>query len=127
MTDTIKIGCRIPQGLKLRVSDWLDDPANPGQKMLREVEVIDMAGSGAHVAAPGASGEPAFTDVPADLWTKWMAMNGESDLVKSGALFKDGEDPKADDQPKAPEPAPQPAAAPVPAAQAKPAPKAPRS
>lgn len=89
MADTVKVGCRIPSGLRLRVSDWVKGP--DGDMILKEVAMYDLAGSGAHIAQPGsmdAEGDATYTEIPADHFEKWMEMNKDSDLVTSGAVFK---------------------------------------
>lgn len=90
MADTVKIGCRVPAGLRLRVSDWVKGP--DGEMMLREIAMHELAGSGAHVGAGfnglDAEANAAFTEVPADHWAMWADANKDSDLVKSGAVFK---------------------------------------
>jgi len=92
MADTVKIGCRLPSGLVLRVSDWVKGP--DGEQMLKEVARYDLAGSGAHLgqntSGLGLEDDAAFTEIPADHWAKWSEMNQDSDLMKSGAVFKGG-------------------------------------
>jgi hypothetical protein len=90
MANTVKVGCRLPSGLTLRVSDWFKGP--DGERMLREVARHELAGSGAHIgqSVGGMVDEDgaAFTEVPADDWAKWYEANKDSDLVTSGAVFK---------------------------------------
>jgi hypothetical protein len=90
MANTVKVGCRLPQGIILRPSDWVDGPDG---KILKDVGVIELAGSGAHLGQAGmlhAEDDEAgatYTEVPADLWDKWFKANEDSDLVKSGTVF----------------------------------------
>lgn len=97
MSDTVKVGCRLPQGIVLRVSEPGKNAL--GEPALQEVGTIEVAGSRRHVAAPGlvegADAEVTFTDVPADLWAKWYEANKDGDLVTSGIVFKKGQDPLA--------------------------------
>lgn len=87
---TVKVGCRVPNGLRLQVSDWIKGP--DGNPMLKVIEIHDIAGSGAHLGQVNgnlhADGDATFTEMPADHWEKWYEMNKDSDLVKSGAIFK---------------------------------------
>lgn len=92
MANTVKVGCRLPNGLSLRVSDWVKGP--DGEQMLKEVARYELAGSGAHLGQ-NTSGlateeDAAFTEMPADDWAKWYEANKDSDLVTSGAVFKGG-------------------------------------
>jgi hypothetical protein len=87
---TVKVGCRMPSGVILRASDWADGPDG---KFLKEVGTFELAGSGAHLGQGGAlhaegdeEGET-YTEVPADLWDKWLANNKDSELLSSGAVF----------------------------------------
>lgn len=88
---TVKIGCRIPNGVILRPADWVDTPDG---KVLKDTEPFELRGSGAHLGQAGsmhAEGDEAgvtYTEVPADAWDKWYAANKDSDLVTSGAVFK---------------------------------------
>lgn len=90
MANTVRVGCRLPSGLSLRVSDWVKGP--DGEQMLREMARYELAGSGAHLGqnTSGMADEDgaAFTEVPADDWNKWYEANKDSDLVTSGAVFK---------------------------------------
>lgn len=90
MANTVKVGCRLPSGLSLRVSDWVKGP--DGEMMLREIARYDLAGSGAHLgqntSGLGDEDSAAFTEVPADHWATWYEANKDSDLVTSGAVFK---------------------------------------
>lgn len=90
MANTVKVGCRLPSGLSLRVSDWVKGP--DGEMMLREVARYELAGSGAHLGqnTSGMADEDgaAYTEIPADDWAKWYEANKDSDLVTSGAVFK---------------------------------------
>lgn len=95
--DMVEIGCRIPNGINLRVSDWIKGPT--GQEELREVGMYQLAGSGQHVAAPGLLGgkdDATFTKIPADMWAAWLKMNERTDLHTSGAVFERGKDPMAE-------------------------------
>jgi hypothetical protein len=92
MANTVKVGCRLPSGLSLRVSDWVKGP--DGERMLREVARYELSGSGAHLgqntSGMGSEDDAAFTDMPADHWALWFDANKDSDLVTSGAVFKGG-------------------------------------
>lgn len=87
---TVKVGCRVPNGLRLQVSDWVKGP--DGNQLLKVIEIHDIAGSGTHIGQVNgnlhAEGDATFTEIPADHWDKWYEMNKDSDLVKSGAIFK---------------------------------------
>lgn len=100
MADTVKIGCRLPSGIVLRVSDWVKGP--DGEQMLKEVARYDLAGSGAHLgqntSGLGLEDDAAFTEIPADHWAKWSEMNKDSDLLNSGAVFKGGARAKTTDE-----------------------------
>lgn len=78
-TDTVKVGCTRPGGMRLRVYEWVGEGAG---RTLQEVGAFDLAGS--------SDGRDAFTSVPADLWAKWLALNSESDLVRGGEIFAQG-------------------------------------
>lgn len=90
MANTVKVGCRLPSGLSLRVSDWVKGP--DGEMMLREVARYELAGSGAHLgmntSGMGSEDDAAFTEIPADHWKLWSDANKESDLMTSGAVFQ---------------------------------------
>lgn len=99
MASTIKVGCRLPQGIRLRVFEPGKDAF--GENVLNEIGEVALAGSGRHVAAPGGlDGKDddgvAFTDADADLWAKWLKQNEKSDLITSGAVFEKGKQPKDD-------------------------------
>lgn len=78
-SNTVQVGCTHPLGMRLHVYDW--DGEGDGRTM-KPVGVIDIAGS--H------DGPEVFTPVDADLWGKWMAVNGDSDLVRNGEVFTQG-------------------------------------
>lgn len=90
MSKTVKVGCRIPNGARLVVSDVFDDPLNPGQKQFREVGLVELAGAGVHTGGPGLLPEDQapVSEVDAGLFNTWWTHNQSSDLVTSGAVFK---------------------------------------
>jgi hypothetical protein len=95
MADTVKVGCRLPQGVRLRVFEPGKNAF--GEPQMNEIGGIDLAGSGQHVTAPGGlhagDDDVFFNEVPSDLWGKWLKTNEGSDLVTSGAVFAKGHDP----------------------------------
>lgn len=98
---TVKIGCRLPQGVILRPADWVDTPDG---KVLKDAEPFELRGSGAHLGQAGsmhAEGDDdgvTYTEVPAAAWDKWLSMNKDSDLITSGAVFKGGARAKVADE-----------------------------
>lgn len=106
---TVKVGCRMPRGVILRPADWVDTPDG---KMLKDIGVIELAGSGAHLGQAGmlhAEGDEdgaTYTEVAADLWDKWLANNKDSDLLKSGAVFLGKSSDKTPDEEATAEAAP---------------------
>lgn len=90
MANTVKVGCRLPSGLSLRVSDWVKGP--DGEMMLREIARYELAGNGAHLglntSGMGSEEDAAYTEIPADHWKLWSDANKDSDLMTSGAVFK---------------------------------------
>lgn len=90
MANTVKVGCRMPGGVRLQVSDWVKGP--DGNQILKPIAIYDIAGSGRHIGGvPGGlhnEEDAAFTEIPADHWAKWYEMNKDSDLATSGAIFK---------------------------------------
>lgn len=103
--DTVNIACRVSNGLVLRVSDWVDDPQNKGEKLLKEIDLIELAGlrgRGVEQGLPGFGAGYAVTrDVPAALWSAWLAQNGTSDLVVNGLVFETDEaEPEPESEPE---------------------------
>lgn len=90
MAKMVKVGCRMPGGVRLQVSDWIKGP--DGNDILKPVAIYDIAGSGRHIGGvPGGlhgEDDASFTEIPADHWQKWYDMNKDSDLATSGAIFK---------------------------------------
>lgn len=90
MAKTVKVGCRMPGGVRLQVSDWVKGA--DGNQILKPIAIYDIAGSGRHIGAvPGGlhnEDDATFTEIPADHWEKWYEMNKDSDLATSGAIFK---------------------------------------
>lgn len=90
MAKTVKVGCRMPGGVRLQVSDWVKGA--DGNQILKPIAIYDIAGSGRHIGAvPGGlhnEDDATFTEIPADHWEKWYEMNKDSDLVTSGTVFK---------------------------------------
>lgn len=114
----VKVGCRMPNGLRLQVSDWVKGP--DGNMILKPIAIYDLAGSGQHLGmAPGnvhTEEDATFTEIPADHWEKWYEMNKDSDLATSGTVFRgkasdktpeeqaEAEAPSDDDKSSEPEP-----------------------
>lgn len=90
MAKTVKVGCRMPGGIRLQVPDYVEGP--DGEKTLKTVAIYDIAGSNRHIGGvPGGlhhEDDATFTEIPADHWEKWYEMNKDSDLATSGAIFK---------------------------------------
>lgn len=90
MSKTAKIGTRLPNGLRLQVSDWVDTPE--GGKQLKTVAIYDIPGSGRHHGAVAGGLAPeehaGYVEIPSDHAAKWFEMNKDSDLVTSGAVFR---------------------------------------
>lgn len=78
-TDTVNVGCTHPLGMRLGVYEWVGEG---DARILVPAGTIDLAGDG--------GGPEVFTSVPADLWNKWLALNGETDLVRNGEVFTQG-------------------------------------
>jgi hypothetical protein len=93
MAKTVSVGCRMPQGVRLRVSLPIEDPT--GDVHLREVAVYDIPGPGTHTAGPGLSNDVGYADLPAEHWDAWTAANQGSDLLTSGVLFLKGDEAAA--------------------------------
>lgn len=78
-TDTVNVGCTHPLGMRLGVYEWVGEGED---RILVPVGTVDLAGD---------NGGPAvFTSVSADLFSKWMALNADTDLVKNGEVFTQG-------------------------------------
>lgn len=73
MAATVVIGCKLPNGFFMQVGD--------------KVHTIKGYNSAAVVGGHGIT-----DDVPADLWTAWLAENKDRDLVKNGFVFAHGDD-----------------------------------
>lgn len=82
MAETVKIGCRVPSGLRLRVYEMQDTPEG---QMAVEVGMIELAGSG-DLSAP--EGDATYSEVEPGLWDKWLAMNKDSDLIANRTVYK---------------------------------------
>lgn len=78
-SNTVQVGCSHPLGLRLHVYDWQGEGED---RVLVPVGTLDIAGNG--------GGPEVFTAVDADLWAKWLALNGDTDLVKNGEVFQQG-------------------------------------
>lgn len=78
-TDTVNVGCTHPLGMRLGVYEW---DGEGDARVLKHVGDIDIAGNG--------GGPEVFTAVSADMWAKWLDMNKDTDVVKSGEVFTQG-------------------------------------
>jgi hypothetical protein len=91
MTDheTVNVGCRVGNGVLLRVFDWIDSMEAPGLKVAREIGIIPLSGP---VADHGEKSGPAPLEsvnvVDADLFEKWLDQNQQSDLVTGGLVYQ---------------------------------------
>ncbi len=98
MASTTPVGCRLPNGIRLRVFEPGKDAF--GEPMMKELGEIALAGNGQHTGRPGLSDAEdgaVFTDVDADLWAKWVKANEGNDLLTSGAVFEKGKEPKSEE------------------------------
>jgi hypothetical protein len=102
--ETVCVGCRLPNGLILRVFEWVDDvEASPlgirSVRVSREIPgsrfVINGWRESAHVnpnqydrIAQDFPNMFAITSgVPKDLWDKWFEQNCNTPLVENGQVF----------------------------------------
>lgn len=121
MSDLVKVGSLLPQGITLRIAEWYKGP--DGAPLVKDVATHTIAGSGKHIGYQpgwihGEGAEVPYTEIPADHWESWLETNKDSDLVTSGAVFKwegkeeDGEgavtDSPEEPKPISPLPPPQP-------------------
>lgn len=84
MPRTLTIGCKVPQGLRLRVFD-MKASRDTGVSIAVPVD-RGFVLSGAPLRSDGTN--VWFTPgVDADLFNAWLAQNAESDLVKDGLVF----------------------------------------
>jgi hypothetical protein len=102
-TEMIRIGCRIPNGIKLEVgyTATFMNPLNnrPVARYERQAnyKALHIAGTRLHtremrrqgIAVPAMPNpKPAFTEVPKDFWDAWKAAHVGSTLISSGMLFE---------------------------------------
>lgn len=102
--ETVKVGCKIPNGLRLHVTRRTNEAhaAAPVEPILKDMGFIDLGGH--QLATPKAPGVKAktetFTEVDKELFDLWMAENAEGSLVKSGMVFV--QEPAKDESRKEP-------------------------
>lgn len=82
MPDSIRIGCRVPSGLILRVYDYVGEGED---RELREVGSFHLQGPD---ASSGDGDRAAYTKVDKRLFELWMALNRATDLVAEGSVFE---------------------------------------
>ena len=104
-TDTVTIGCKIPNGIVLRAFEFYEtDEGTPtGSRRARVTRAIPgaeftLAGNnGFHFLAPNlvdmigrvfpGNGYSISPGVPRDLWENWLSFNKDSPLVQNGMVF----------------------------------------
>jgi hypothetical protein len=104
-TDTVSIGCRLPNGLKLEVGYQTSHQGAGGAPFVMYRKSADYAtftlkGRNQHLLVRNPVGkivttlasqiglEPVITHgVPADLWQRWSKEHADSWLLKSGQIF----------------------------------------
>jgi hypothetical protein len=111
-TDTVSIGCRLPNGLTLEVGYSVNAPGSangaPFARYQRHADYaqFNLKGLNQHsllrdpntrriltTLASQRDREPVVSQVPADLWQRWKKEHANSWLLKSGQVF---EIPKTD-------------------------------
>lgn len=101
--ETVTIGCRMPNGLLLRLHEFIeyDEPLYGGgyrrSKIARPVgEAIKLNGCAINVAAVAAGEMPEFpiiggfgltSGVPKEFWDAWHEQNKTTELVRNGIVF----------------------------------------
>lgn len=104
-TDTVSIGCRLPNGTTLEVGYTTSVQGKGGAPyaMFRknaDYAAVTLKGTNQHLIIRDPLGRPLVTlanqrdkdpyinhGVPADLWNRWCKEHAESWLLKSGQLF----------------------------------------
>lgn len=105
--ETVTVACKLPNGIKLRIFDMVkkDMPVMGGG--MREVpEAVEVQGQSFIIngnthpqnAAPRClivGGFALTSNVPKELWDRWLEQNKESDIVRNGLIFAHAKDQDA--------------------------------
>lgn len=74
----IRVGCRIPRGLSLRLTKPIED--GTGHPQMRQY------GDPVVIAGPEAPGEEAVTEVDEGFWSAWLGQNQTNPLVVNESI-----------------------------------------
>lgn len=84
MSDPVKVFCKIPNGVSLRLVKPFDDGTG-GKQQYPYGDPVILGGP----RSPGAdfSQEPVATDVAPEFWSKWLEQNKDSSLVTEQMVY----------------------------------------
>lgn len=103
MAETIRIGCRIPNGIKLEVGYTSFFNAGPQNRPVARYQRhagyrhVFILGTRLHTREMRRAGfavpsrqnaEPAFTTVDKEFWDQWKLLNPDSSLLTNGLIFE---------------------------------------
>jgi hypothetical protein len=100
MSDTIKVACRVPNGIMLHL--WKQGIDEPFKTMVKDGDGVRLAGIAGIDTGAGnterADLAPGISEVPAEWWAKWVEQNrGKNPLLDTGAIYALDDAPSKDE------------------------------